>query len=110
MTNPTPPRVFGGLLSLFGLALLSGGLHIGINLNADGTYFVIIGVLLAISGVTVFIGKSYALYVYGMTLLTIWIWSYVECGGRFDALMPRVVFPTVIAFYMYSAKIRSRLA
>lgn len=110
MANTTPPRLFGGLLALFGLALSGGGLHIAINLHADGTYFMVVGALLALSGTAVFAGKSFALYLYGVTLLIIWVWSFAEIGGHFDALMPRVAFPTLIAFYLYSTKIRLRLA
>lgn len=110
MATSTPPRVLGGLLTLLGVALLGGGLHVSFNLDGDGTYYMVVGTLLALSGIGIFAGKWLSLFVYGATLMTVWVWSFAEVGSHFDALMPRVAFPTLIALYLYSSKVRSRLS
>ena len=109
MSSEEPPRMLGGLLALLGLALAGGGLHMNLNLGGGGTYFLVVGILVLVSGVLLYQGKSAALGAFGVALATVWIWSLKDEGANFSALLPRVALPTLFGLYIFSGKIRSRL-
>lgn len=99
-----PPKLFGGLLASLGV-LLAGA---GMSLDND-KYFMVVGVLMLVSGLLVYSGKKLALVTYGVTLAVVWIWSLKDAGGEVNAILPRVALPTLIAFYLYSYRVKSRL-
>jgi len=109
MSSSNPPRVFGALFALLGLALAAGGLHLNMNLGGGGSYFLVVGLLFSLTGTMLFAGKSIALLVYGFALAVIWFWSFKETGGQLQAMIPRIGLPTIFAFYIFSTKIRSQL-
>ncbi|WP_341675508.1 hypothetical protein [Niveibacterium sp. SC-1] len=104
-----PPRVLGCLLLALGLALAVGGLHLKMNLGGDGSYFAVVGGLVALAGFLAFSGRSAAVLVYGLTLLVVWGWSLQEVGANPPELLPRVGLPTLIGLYLFSGKVRARL-
>jgi quinoprotein glucose dehydrogenase len=110
MPPANPPRLFGGLLFLLGLVLAGGGLHLNINYGGGGSYFLVVGLLIAASGALLFLGRSSALVVYGVALATVWIWSFRDVGANLPELLPRVALPTLVALYVFSSKIRPRLS
>lgn len=110
MASAKPPRVFGALLFLLGLALAGGGLHLHFIADSGGSYFMVVGLLLMSAGALVFWGKVLALIVYALALLVIWGWSFHETGGALALFIPRVAMPTLIGLYVFSSRIRSRLS
>jgi quinoprotein glucose dehydrogenase len=107
MSKEEAPTVFGGLLAFLGLVMAIGSLSSG--LGAGMTYFIIVGVLLLVTGLLIFAGKSSALIVYGVTLAVVWFWSLRDIGWVMDQLLPRVALPTLLGLYIYSNRIRPRL-
>ncbi|MBS1143778.1 MAG: glucose dehydrogenase [Proteobacteria bacterium] len=110
MPSENPPRLLGALLILLGLAFAGGGFHLNTNLGGGGSYFIVVGLLVALSGYLAYAGKSLALVAYGVTLLIVWAWSFKETGGQMDQLLPRAGLPTLIGLYLFSSKIRERLS
>ncbi len=47
---------------------------------------------------------------YALTLAIVWIWALIDTHGAFGQLVPRVALPTLLAFYIFSSRVRSRLA
>lgn len=109
MSSANPPRVFGALLFLLGLALAGGGLHLNFIADSGGNYFMVIGVLLMSSGALIFFGQALAILVYALALLVIWGWSFHETDGEWALFIPRVAMPTLIGLYVFSSRIRGRL-
>jgi quinoprotein glucose dehydrogenase len=106
---PNPPKLFGALLALLGLALAGAGLHMSVNLGG-GAYFVVVGLLIAATGALLFLGRAAALWVYAVALAVVWLWSLQDSGGRMGELLPRVAMPTLLGLYLFSARIRERLS
>ena len=108
MSDIKPPRIFGGFLTLLGVAMILGGFSI-LSMGG-GFYFVAVGVGVAISGVLIALGKKVGAYSYGLTLVMLVIWSFIEVGANVPELLPRIAVPALIAAYIFSIKIQSRLA
>ncbi len=104
----SPPRVFGILLTLLGAALVIGGMNL-ISMG-DSYYFFVVGVLTAVSGLLMTIGKKLGAYTYAITLTVVVVWSFVEVGLAFEALLPRILIPILLSAYIFSSKIQSRLS
>jgi glucose dehydrogenase len=104
-----PPRMFGGLLAALGFMLAIGGAQLS-DIEGGGNYFVVVGIGALISGLLLYSGKKLALFAYGVTLAVIWIWTLKEADGDMAVIIPRIALPTLLAFYIYSYRIKSRLA
>jgi glucose dehydrogenase len=107
MSEPSPPRVLGLLLSLLGAALLIGG--ISIPATEGGYYFMTVGAGIVVSGILIALGKLAGAYVYGLTVAVMVVWSLLELGADFGQLLPRIVLPIAIAAYVFSPNVRARL-
>jgi len=107
MSDIKPPRVLGFLLALLGMAMIIGGLNI--LAMGGGYYFIAIGICVAISGVLIMLGKKAGAYFYGLTLVILVVWSFVEVGTNLPELLPRIAFPALFAAYIFSKKIQARL-
>ncbi|HEX6638414.1 MAG TPA: hypothetical protein VF033_12225 [Steroidobacteraceae bacterium] len=105
MPDVEPPKALGGLLAAIGLVAAGGGASID-----DGRYYLVIGLLLLVTGILLYAGKKLGLILYGVTLAVMWIWSLNDAQGDMTILMARVWLPTLAAFYLFSYRVRSRLA
>ncbi len=97
------PKLFGILLSLLGLALAFGGVSI------DLLYFIVIGIMLAVNGCLLFFGRGAAIWFYGITLATIWIWSGIEVGPSVLPVLQQVALPSLIGLYLFFSSVSDRL-
>ena len=105
----TGPRSLGMLLLFLGLTLFGGGMYLTFFLNDPNPYFMVVGIVIAISGLLFYRGLQVALLLYGIALLIIWGWSFADLGMELARLIPRVALPTLIAFYVYSPAVRTKL-
>lgn len=100
-----PPKGLGGVLAALGFVMAGGGASI-----EGGRYYLVIGLLLLVTGILFYAGKKLALILYGVTLAVMWIWSLNDAQGDMTILLARVWLPTLAAFYLFSYRVRSRLA
>ena len=110
--RPTPPRVFGVLLTLLGLVFAGGSidlLTLGGPLGGS-LYFLAVGVGGAVSGGLIACGKLVGAYCYAVVLGGIMVWSVVERSGNVQMLLARSVLPACIGAYIFSSKMRPWLA
>jgi hypothetical protein len=98
-----PPRIFATLMMTWGALMALAGIGIGL------AYFLSVGVLAAFTGLLLFYGRIAALPLYGATLALVWVWSGLEVGPAFKPVAMQVTLPTLIGFYVFSWRIRSRL-
>lgn len=108
MATPNPPRLFGLLLALLGAALAVGG--IGLLRAGDSAYFLAVGLGAIATGVLIALGRLLGAWVYGATLALVVVWSLAEVGADLPELLPRVALPILIGVYVFSGRIRDRLA
>lgn len=108
MANPNPPRLFGLLLALLGAALAIGG--IGLLRAGDSAYFLAVGLGAVAAGVLIAQGRLLGAWVYGATLALVVVWSLAEVGADLPELLPRIALPILIGAYVFSGRIRDRLA
>lgn len=105
MSDVEPPKVFGGLLAALGLVIAGTGATLD-----GGNYFLVLGALVLVCGCLLYLGKKSALVMYGLTLAVVWIWSFRDADGDTGMLLSRVTLPTLVAFYVFSYRVRSRLS
>ena len=105
--NP-PPKLLGGLLASLGLVMAVAGSKLS-DMEGGTSYFVTVGLCVMVSGALLYLGKKIALLAYAATLAVIWIWSLRESGGDTSVWLPRVALPTLLGFYIFSSRVRSRL-
>jgi len=103
----SPPRIFGILLTLLGVALLVGGIQL-ISLG-DTYYFSTVGILIAVSGIFIASGKLVGAYVYAVTTIIVVVWSIYEVGFTLNILIPRILLPVILCAYIFSSRLKSRL-
>jgi glucose dehydrogenase len=103
-----PPHVLGGLLALLGAALLMGGF--GIYSMGGGVYFLLVGAGLAYVGTLIFMGKMLGIWLYVGLLLMMAVMTLVEVGLDFPQLLVRLGLPLLIGVYLFSDRVRPRLA
>lgn len=108
MNDVNPPRVFGILLAVLGGALIVGG--ISLLRMGGGYYFLAVGVGVAVAGGLIASGRLLGAYIYGATLVMLVVWSVVEAGADLQRLLPRILLPALIGLYVFSGRVRSRLA
>ncbi len=108
MSNTKSPRAFGVLLAVFGAVMSIGGIKL-ITMG-DNAYFLIVGIGILLSGVFISLGKLLGAYTYGVTLAVVVIWSFLEVGLDMGQLLPRIAVPILIGLYIFSNRVRARLA
>ncbi|WP_426418902.1 membrane-bound PQQ-dependent dehydrogenase, glucose/quinate/shikimate family [Bradyrhizobium genosp. A] len=87
-------RIFGFILSLFGLVLLIGGIWLATL--GGSLYYAIVGALLVASGALTLSGRVEGLHVYLFAFLITLVWSLWEVGLDGWALVPRLVGPFIL--------------
>lgn len=107
MSVQNPPRVFGGLLAVLGVVMAYGGLTL--LQQGDNAYFLVAGLGVLISGILIALGKSMGASLYALTFAVMAVWSFAEVGANFGQLMPRILLPAVVCFYIFSGRVRPRL-
>jgi glucose dehydrogenase len=107
MSDIKPPRVLGILLAVLGTAMFIGG--ISIFTMGGGYYFIVSGVCVIVSGILIAMGKLIGAYAYGIALLVMVVWSFIESGTNLQEMLPRIVMPLLIGIHVFSARVRSRL-
>ncbi len=98
------------LLAVLGFGLAAADLYSQMLYGGGGAYFIVVGIALGITGVLLYRGQSSATLMYALTLAIVWIWALIDTHGAFGQLVPRVALPTLLAFYIFSSRVRSRLA
>lgn len=90
----------------FVLAIAGAGLR---GEDSGASYFLWVGILLIVSGLLFYSGKKLGLYAYGLLLAVIWIWTLKIANGDPGVLISRLGLLTLIGFYVFSYRVRSRL-
>ncbi len=102
-----PPRIFAALLFLIAAAYLYGG----IKLIAVGgsVYYALAGATICATAVLLWRRSRLAPRLYGALLIATFLWALYEVGANAWALLPRVVFPTVIGLWFLTPWLRRGL-
>ena len=79
-------------------------------MGGSGLYFIVVGLGVAASGGLIAAGKLFGIWLYTIVLGLMIVWSLVEEGANFKALLPRLALPIIFALYMHSGKVKSRLS
>ncbi len=87
-------RLFGLVLLLIGVVLAVGGVKL---VSLGGTpYYLVIGAVLAVSGILALLGKVGSLHLYFVAFIATFVWALWESGFDGWALVPRLVGPFVL--------------
>ncbi|MGI4876118.1 MAG: PQQ-binding-like beta-propeller repeat protein, partial [Janthinobacterium lividum] len=104
---PRRPYFTGILFLLVGLALAVGG---GWLIALGGsTYYLIAGLGVAATGVSVLMRRTEALWLYGLVLIGTVIWAIAEVGLNGWSLEPRIVAPLVLGLWLVTPWVRRGL-
>ncbi|MBV8465918.1 MAG: hypothetical protein JO218_08230 [Burkholderiales bacterium] len=101
------PTRAGTLLMILGALLTFGGIRL--MMMGDNAYFLVVGIGLLATGVLIRSGKRLGLGIYGATLAFVYIASIAELGANMQALLPRILMPTLVGLYLFSGRVRDRL-
>ena len=107
MASQNPPRVLGILLAVLGTALALGGFSL---LLQGGAYFLVAGLGIMVSGILIALGKLAGAWSYAATFAVMVVWSFLEVGANPGQLLPRLLVPAVLCIYIFSSRVRDRLA
>ena len=93
-----PPRIFAAIVLLVAIAFLYGGVRL---LAVGGSlYYVVAGVALLASAVFLWRGDKRGSHIYGALLVVTLLWSLFEVGTDLWALMPRLLFLSVLGAWL----------
>jgi quinate dehydrogenase (quinone) len=87
--------LFGGVLILVGLALLSGGLYLAAL--GGSWYYLIVGLTIIAAGLFYIRGRILGAWLYGVAVLGTLAWALWEVGLTFWPLIPRLSGPLALA-------------
>ena len=87
--------LLGILVTLFGLALLVGGVRL-VQLGGSW-YFLLMGAVSAVAGVLLAMRRPNGALLYGLAFLATLLWALVDAGWNFWPLVSRLVMPAVLA-------------
>nr|NYU00576.1 membrane-bound PQQ-dependent dehydrogenase, glucose/quinate/shikimate family [Stenotrophomonas sp. SbOxS2] len=87
--------LLGILVTLFGLALLVGGVRLA--LLGGSWYFLLMGAVSAIAGVLLVMRRPNGALLYGLAFVATLLWALVDAGWNFWPLVSRLVMPAVLA-------------
>lgn len=87
--------LLGILVTLFGLALLVGGVRL-VQLGGSW-YFLLMGVASAVAGVLLVMRRPNGALLYGLAFVATLLWALVDAGWNFWPLVSRLVMPAVLA-------------
>lgn len=108
MSSQNPPRVLGALLAVLGAALAFGGFSM--LQQGDNAYFLVAGLGILASGACIALGKLAGAWLYAATFAVMVVWSLSETGPNPGQLLPRILVPALLCFYIFSSRVRDRLA
>jgi membrane-bound PQQ-dependent dehydrogenase (glucose/quinate/shikimate family) len=93
-----PPRIFAAIILLVAVAFLYGGVRL---LAVGGSlYYVVAGIALLASAVFLWRGDKRGSRIYGALLVVTLLWSLFEVGTDLWALMPRLLFLSVLGAWL----------
>ena len=93
-----PPRIFAAIVLLVAIAFLYGGVRL---LAVGGSlYYVVAGIALLTSAVFLWRGDKRGSHIYGALLVVTLLWSLLEVGTDLWALMPRLLFLSVLGAWL----------
>jgi len=98
--SSSPPRIFGTLLLLYGIALAAGGTRIS-GLGGDGRFPLVIGAGIAVSGLLIAMGWLLGAYLFAGTIIVSVVWSIAEVGFDPTRLITRLAFPVILMAYVF---------
>ncbi len=87
-------RILGAVIALIGLVLAIGGIQL-ITLGGS-LYYGVVGILMILSGLLLFLGRSAGVWLYVAIFVGTVIWALWEVGLNGWALVPRLVAPLVL--------------
>ncbi len=87
--------LLGVLVTLFGLALLVGGVRL--VMLGGSWYFLLMGAVSAVAGVLLVMRRPNGALVYGLAFVATLVWALVDAGWEFWPLVSRLVMPAVLA-------------
>ncbi|MDR6937038.1 membrane-bound PQQ-dependent dehydrogenase, glucose/quinate/shikimate family [Luteibacter sp. 3190] len=102
-----PPRVTGAVIAVIGLALAFGGAWL-VALGGS-FYYLIAGLGVAATGVSLIRGSSTALWLYALLLLGTTVWAVGEVGLVGWQLEPRLLVPVLLGIYLLMPWVRRKL-
>ena len=103
-----PPRIFASILALIGLVLAVGGAWL---VSLGGTpYYLVAGALIVGSAALLWRGSRRGAWLYVLVLIGTAAWALWEVGLDAWALMPRLLFLTVLGAWLLTPWARRGLA
>jgi quinoprotein glucose dehydrogenase len=103
-----PPRVFAGILALFGAALAGGGAWL---LGLGGSpYYVLMGTAILASAVLLWRGNAVGSAIFQLAVVATLLWAIWEAGFDIWALLPRIALPILLMAWLYMPWVRRGLA
>lgn len=87
--------LLGILVTLFGLALLVGGVRL--VMLGGSWYFLLMGAVSAVAGVLLVMRRPNGALLYGLAFVATLVWALVDAGWEFWPLVSRLVMPAVLA-------------
>jgi quinate dehydrogenase (quinone) len=93
-----PPRIFAAIVLLVAIAFLYGGVRL---LAVGGSlYYVVAGIALLASSILLWRADKRGSHIYGALLVVTLLWSLFEVGTDLWALMPRLLFLSVLGAWL----------
>ncbi|SEW14724.1 membrane-bound PQQ-dependent dehydrogenase, glucose/quinate/shikimate family [Luteibacter sp. 329MFSha] len=102
-----PPRITGAVIAVIGLALAFGGAWL-VALGGS-FYYLIAGLAVAATGVSLIRGSSTSLWLYALLLLGTTVWAIGEVGFVGWQLEPRLLVPVLLGIYLLMPWVRRKL-
>lgn len=106
-SSTRPPRVFPALLAVMGIGFSGGGARL--LWNGGSAYYLIIGITILLSAILLWRRSKKGAHVYVLMLLGTLLWSLAEVGFDPWALLPRLLFFSVIGLWLVSPWMRRSL-
>jgi len=101
-------RAMAVLLILIGLAIGGGGI---VLVSLGGSfYYVLGGITVLVSGVSLWQRHALALHLYAAFLIATLIWSLTEVGADGWALAPRLIAPAIVGLFLGTPWVRRPIA
>jgi len=103
-----PPRIFAGILALFGAVLVGGGAWL---LGLGGSpYYVVMGTAVLVSAVLLWRGNAVGSAIFQLAVVATLLWAIWEAGFDIWAIAPRVALPLLLMAWLYMPWVRRGLS
>ncbi len=100
--------LLAALLLAIGLVLGAGGVQL--LLLGGSAYYVVTGTAVSFSGLLLWRGSRWGMWLYGAMLAWTVVWSLSEVGLDGWALAPRLLGPLILGFYFLIPRVRRGLS